>query len=119
MLDRIGISGLVWQRLVFTLTDLIPNRPDAGPDSGPNAVAEALLALPLGTFRGQALGKTWLVTRSLFVGGASEKLVAHALDGTDYISMNLYRLESGSRLKPCEMPAARVVRFVLDLVPET
>tara|TARA_R110000850_G_scaffold16119_4_gene50345 strand:+ start:3758 stop:4108 length:351 start_codon:yes stop_codon:yes gene_type:complete len=115
LLDRIGISGLVWQRLVFTLTDLIPNRPDSGPD----AVADALLALPLGTFRGQALGKTWLVTRSLFVGGASEKLVAHALDGTDYISMNLYRLASGSRLKPCEMPAARVVRFVLDLVPET
>ena len=115
LLDRIGISGLVWQRLVFTLTGLIPNRPASGPD----AVAEALLALPLGTFRGQALGKTWLVTRSLFVGGASEKLVAHALDGTDYISMNLYRLESGSRLKPCEMPAARVVRFVLDLVPET
>ena len=117
LLDRIGISGLVWQRLVFTLTDRIPNRPDS--DSDPDAVAEALLALPLGTFRGQALGKTWLVTRSLFAGGASEKLVAHALDGTDYISMNLYRLESGSRLKPCEMPAARVARFVLDLVPET
>lgn len=81
------------------------------------AVAEALLALPLGSFRGQALGKDWIVTRSLFAGGASEKLVARALNGSDYISLNLYRLESGPRLRPCEMPAEKVARFVSDLVP--
>lgn len=100
-------------RWPVTLSDPPQIRPD------PDAVAEALLRLPLGTFRGRAMDKTWLVTRSLFVGGASEKLVARALDGSDYISMNLYRLEAGPRLKPCEMPAAKVARFVLDLVPET
>jgi hypothetical protein len=81
------------------------------------SVAETLLALPLGSFRGQALGKDWIVTRSLFAGGASEKLVARALDGSDYVSLNLYRLESGPRLRPCEMPAEKVARFVASLVP--
>lgn len=79
------------------------------------AVAARLLDLPLGTFRGRALGRDWLVTRSLFAGGASEKLVARALDGSDYVSLNLYRLASGPRLKPCEMPAAKVAHFVADL----
>jgi len=81
------------------------------------AVAEALLALPLGTFRARAQGRDWLVTRSLFAGGASEKLVGQALDGSDYISLNLYRLDAGPRLKPCEMPIAKVVAFVRDLRP--
>jgi hypothetical protein len=43
--------------------------------------------------------------------------VAEALDGSDYISLNLYRLKSGPLLKPCEMPDAKVIAFVLDLVP--
>lgn len=78
-------------------------------------VAEVLNRLPLGTFRGRSQGKDWIVSRSLFAGGASEKLVARALDGSDYISLNLYRLTSGARLKPCEMPAAKVAAFIADL----
>ncbi len=79
------------------------------------AVAQRLLGLPLGGFRGRAFGRDWLVIRSLFAGAASEKLVARALDGSDYVSLNLYRLQGGPRLKPCEMPAAKVARFVADL----
>ncbi|KIT17100.1 hypothetical protein [Jannaschia aquimarina] len=75
-------------------------------------------ALPLGTFRARALGHDWIATRSLFVGGASEKLVARRLDGGDYISLNLYRLDGGPRLRPCEMPAAKVTAFVMDLAVE-
>lgn len=78
-------------------------------------VAEALNRLPLGTFRGRSQGRDWIVSRSLFAGGASEKLVARALDGSDYISLNLYRLTSGARFKPCEMPAAKVAAFIADL----
>ena len=87
----------------------------SGPDRRAEAVAEALLSLPLGAFRGQAQGRDWLCVRSLFAGGASEKLVARALDGSDYISLNLYRLDSGPRLKPCEMPAQKVADFVAAL----
>ena len=56
------------------------------------------------------------MVRSLHAGGASEKLVARALDGGGYVSLNLYRLESGPRLRPCEMPAEAVARFLADLI---
>ncbi|TFL20288.1 hypothetical protein DR046_00575 [Jannaschia formosa] len=78
-------------------------------------MAEVLARLPLGAFRGRSLGRDWLVVRSVFAGGASEKLVARGLDGTGYVSLNLYRLAAGARLKPCEMPAETVARFVADL----
>lgn len=77
-----------------------------------------LAALPLGTFRGQAHGKSWIVTRTLVVSGKGEKLVAEALDGSDYISLNLYHLASGGRLKPCEMSESKVRAFVDALVPD-
>jgi hypothetical protein len=41
--------------------------------------------------------------------------VAEELGGGDYISLNLYLTARGARLRPCEMPAAKVVDFVLAL----
>ena len=75
-------------------------------------------ALPRGTFSGRAQGRRYVVSRSDFAGGASAKLVAHELDGPDYISLNLYRLASGARLRLCEMSRAKVEAFVLSLVPD-
>lgn len=77
--------------------------------------AQKLAQLPLGTFRGQAHGKDWIVTHAHVSGGKGEKLVAEALDGSDYISLNLYHLAAGDLLKPCEMPQAKVRAFVDDL----
>ncbi|MBM2575003.1 hypothetical protein JQC91_01685 [Jannaschia sp. Os4] len=75
--------------------------------------AAAILAdLPLGAFRVRSGGKDWLVSHLHHAAGRSEKLVARSLDGSDYVSLNLYRLESGPRLKPCEMPVAKVMRFL-------
>ena len=74
--------------------------------------------LPLGTFTGSAHGRRYVVTRQEYSDGNSHKLVAEELGDTDYISLNLYRLKSGVLLKPCEMPAVKVVEFVLDLVPD-
>ena len=75
-------------------------------------------ALPLGTFTGRSRGRRYIVTRQDFSGGHSQKLIAEELGGADYISLNLYRLASGTRLKPCEMPEDKVVDFVLSLTPE-
>lgn len=72
-------------------------------------------ALPLGTFIGTSHGRRYIVTRQDFAGGSSHKLVAEELGGEDYISLNLYRLASGARLKPCKMPESKVVEFVLNL----
>ena len=82
------------------------------------AFLAAFDALPEGTFTGMADGRRYVVTRQVLAGGASQKLVAEELGGTDYISLNLYRLASGARLKPCEMPQEKVVRFVIGLVPD-
>lgn len=83
------------------------------------AFLAAFAALPIGTFRGTAHGRDYVVTRSQIVGGRGEKLVAEALDGSDYISLNLYHLAQGVRLKPCEMPSAKVIAFVCALVPKS
>lgn len=83
-----------------------------------NPFAAALAALPVGTFTGTAARRRYVATKSVFSGGKSIKLVAEELGGNDYISLNWYDLASGARLKPCEMPAAKVTDFVLALVPD-
>jgi hypothetical protein len=46
-------------------------------------------------------------------------LYAEELGGTDRISFNLYALSEGRLvLRPCEMPDAKVIDFVLRFVPE-
>jgi hypothetical protein len=72
-------------------------------------------ALPFGTVMGTAYGRRYVVVKSGFSGGASQKLVAEELGGTDYISLNLYRTRNGALLRPCEMPEAKGIAFVLDL----
>ena len=81
------------------------------------AFLDAFDALPQGTFTGMSGGRRYIVNRSDFAGGAAQKLVAEELGGSDYISLNLYRLASGTLLKPCEMPEAKVVAFVLGFIP--
>ncbi len=79
----------------------------------------AFFALPTGTFTGRADAKRYVASRQVLAGGKSHKLVVHELSGTDYISLNLYQTRnSGALLRPCEMPARKVVDFVLALIPD-
>lgn len=73
---------------------------------------------PIGTVTGLSGGRRYCVSKSVFAGGRSTKLVATELGGTDYISLNLYDLSSGARLFPCEMPVAKVIAFLADLAVE-
>jgi len=87
--------------------------------TAPRRFLTAFLALPQGTFTGRAGHCRYVVSRTTWAQGKSHKLVAHELGGPDYISLNLYLTQnSGALLKPCEMPAEKVVEFVLALVPE-
>ena len=70
-------------------------------------------ALPRGTFAARYGGRRWVATRQALAGGRAEKLVAEAPGGTGRVSMNLYRLASGARVAPCEMPLEDVRAFVL------
>ncbi|WP_298850751.1 hypothetical protein [uncultured Ruegeria sp.] len=81
-----------------------------------DAFVSAFFALPEGSFTGTSGNQRYVIVRQQMAGGKSHKLVAHELGGTDYISMNLYQtLASGALLRPCEMPACKVIAFVLDL----
>lgn len=94
------------------------------PEGGECAAAderffERLSELPSGYVRGTFLGETYGVTVSRSGDGARVKLYGEQLGGSDHVSFNLYRLGDGeARLKPCEMPAEKVIAFVLGFVPD-
>jgi len=65
-----------------------------------DAFLTAFHALHLEGFTGCAHGRRYQVTRRTYAKGRSHELVARELGSADYISMNLYDLQSGARLKP-------------------
>ncbi len=77
----------------------------------------ALDRIPEGYSEGRYDGRRYRIEKTTFAGGKSLKLVACELGGPDYISLNLYRLAIGDRLKPCEMAEAKVRAFVTGLQP--
>lgn len=84
-----------------------------------DAFVSAFDRLPIGAYGGTYSGRRYRLTKTLLVTGRSQKLEAEELGGTDYISFNLYRLANGeSLLKPCEMPAEKVIDFVINVVPD-
>ncbi|WP_298858181.1 hypothetical protein [uncultured Sulfitobacter sp.] len=87
--------------------------------SAPEGFAKALRAIPLGTSVGRVESIRYTATRSDFNNGRSIKLVAEALDQSDYVSLNFYDLESGGQLAPCEMQHDKVVDFIMAYCPET
>lgn len=62
----------------------------------------------LGTYQ----KKRWRCSKSNHAAGRSTKLYAEALNGSDFVSLNLYRTAAGPRLKPCEMPREKVIAFL-------
>ncbi len=84
----------------------------------PRAFLVAFDVLPFGQTYGTADGKRYVLVKSSFAAGASQKLVAEELGGSDYVSLNLYRTSSNARLFPCEMPAEKVIAFVLAFRPD-
>ncbi len=84
-----------------------------------SAFLTAFDSLPTGGYGGTYQGKRYRITKTVMATGRSQKLEAEELGGADYISFNLYRLASGeSLLKPCEMPAEKVMKFVLEVVAD-
>ena len=63
-------------------------------------------------------GARWAVTVTGARGDRVRKLYAERLAGGDHVSFNLYTTSSGPRLKPCEMPAAKVAAYVKHFEPD-
>lgn len=68
--------------------------------------------LPEGYSFGVYRGRRYGMRKTVFAGGRSLKFYAEELGGTDFVSLNVYFTQAGPRLKPCEMPAARVIDFL-------
>jgi hypothetical protein len=90
--------------------------------SGPRADATSgaeLAALvervPLGWTRILVAGEPWGVTRLEHGGGRSVTIEAERLGGAGFVSANVWRTASGTLLRPCEMPAERVLDFLRAL----
>ena len=79
---------------------------------------DALSHLPTGYSQGVFEGERWGVTVERSADGRREKLYGEALGGSDYVSFNLYHAGGKPRLKPCEMPAAKVMAFVIGFEAE-
>ena len=93
--------------------------PAPGPAPGPDErFMAALEALPMGYSQGWCDGRRWGVTIEASADARRCWLYGEALDGADHVSFNLYRLATGPALRPCEMPAATVVAFVLGYRPD-
>ncbi len=83
------------------------------------AFIRAFDALPTGAYGGSYGGRRYRITKTVMATGRSQKLVAEELGGNDYVSLNLYRLADGTALlKPCEMPADKVIGFILGVTAD-
>lgn len=71
--------------------------------------------LPTGSFFGFFKEARYSVTRTLSPDGKRSWLYTEELGGHNHISCNVYFLDSGARLKPCEMPQGKVIDFVTTL----
>ena len=84
-----------------------------------NAFLERFLALRQGHHRGAFEGRRYAVTVARSADGRRHRLWAEELGGADRVSLNLFLLDGGrALLKPCEMPEAKVVGFVLGYRPD-
>ncbi|NNE39402.1 MAG: hypothetical protein HKN14_00625 [Marinicaulis sp.] len=72
--------------------------------------------MPDGATARQWRGQKYQVTKQTLQDGKLIKLLADGLAEGDIISFNFYRLESGDSLKPCEMPAEKVIDFVINSI---
>ena len=79
-----------------------------------SAFAVALENISDGASKRRWRGQLYLTTKQTLQNGKLLKLYAEGLADKDHISFNLYRLEKGDDLHPCEMPEEKVVDFVLN-----
>jgi len=64
-------------------------------------------------------GRPYGLTRTSRAGGRSISVYAEELGGTDVVSTNVYRTSEDDLLRPCEMPAAKVLAFLAGWTPRS
>ena len=94
------------------------------PSPGPRGAAlpgddlDALVArVPEGWTAVSYGGRRYGLSRTTHTDGRSVSLYAEELGGSDVVSANVFRLTGGAELRPCEMPAAKVLAFLAGWQP--
>ena len=59
-------------------------------------------------------GRRYGVTKETRADGRAISVYAEELGGTDVVSTNVYVTTGGEELRPCEMPAEKVLAFLRD-----
>lgn len=75
-------------------------------------LAELVDRVPPGWTEVAYEGRRYGLSRTDRAGGHSVSVYAEQLGGTDVVSANVYRTADGDVLRPCEMPAAKVLAFL-------
>lgn len=69
-------------------------------------------AIPEGWSRMQIAGRSWGVTRTTRAGGKVISIDAKRLGDTEQLGANVWITSEGATLRPCEVPAEKVMRFL-------
>lgn len=72
--------------------------------------------IPLGYSTGIYQGKKYGISKQAFNNGLSFKVFAEELAGNDFVSLNFYKTTTKELLKPCEMPEAKVLSFLKEVI---
>ena len=78
-------------------------------------VLEKVKLLPEGYSEGIYEGKKYGITKAVFNDGKSYKIYGKELCGSDFVSLNYYITSKKQLLKPCEMPAQKVIHFLTNV----
>lgn len=82
------------------------------PDSDCRDLDRLLAAIPEGWSRADIAGEPWAVTRATHAGGKVISLSAERLGGAEQLGANVWITSEGPILRPCEVPAERVLRLL-------
>ena len=78
-------------------------------------VLKLIEKIPEGYSEGIYNQHKYSITKQTFNNGKSYKLYGKELQGTDFISLNYYITSKKELLKPCEMPAEKVIDFLENI----
>jgi len=71
-----------------------------------------LEVIPEGWTRAEVDGRAWGVTRVTRAGGKAISLNAERLGDSEQLGANIWITSDGPVLRPCEVPAEKVLRFL-------
>ena len=81
-------------------------------NDSPDELEDLIRAVPEGWSRVDIDGRSWAMTRITRAGGRVISLDAELLGTSESLGANVWQTSSGAVLKPCEVPAERVMNFL-------